>query len=131
LQVPKLHLNDGLTHLGELFTRYQLPWPQVLSAESSGDHCEIWITAPADILASLQHRLRDENSVRTEFSKWSTVTLTCAGASASALPAEMVRKLADEGILAERVQLSSTSVTVFIEREQRSHGIRCLHQLVG
>jgi aspartate kinase len=124
IQLDGMNIGEALKNLEALLSQAQLPWPQILDSEKQGDGWSFLITAPLEILQALLQSLQLSHS-----QEWSTVTATCQGAFASALPEKISTALANQNIRIEKILFSSLSLTVLVSATDHDRTVQTLHEL--
>lgn len=123
-------LGSALTQLQNLFNEKQIPFPQLLSCELVNKSAHILLTGPQEIMMAVKKELQSHISFKLETSDFSTVTMTCTGATAPEITQQILDTLKNKKLKCHKVMISAMSVTVLIDSTSRKNAIEYLHALI-
>ena len=120
----------ALKSLQNLFNEKQIPFPQLLHCEISKNQTEILLTGPQEIMGAVKRELQAQQDFTLHSTDFSTVTLTCTGATSPEIPQKVLEKIDQAQIQAHKLIMSAMSVTVLVESSARKKAIETLHGLI-
>ncbi|MFM6928935.1 MAG: aspartate kinase [Bdellovibrio sp.] len=120
----------ALKSLQNLFNEKQIPFPQLLHCEISKNQTEILLTGPQEIMGAVKRELQAQQDFTLHSTDFSTVTLTCTGATSPEIPQKVLEKIDQAQIQAHKLIMSAMSVTVLVESSSRKKAIETLHGLI-
>jgi aspartate kinase len=120
----------ALKSLQNLFNEKQIPFPQLLHCEISKNQTEILLTGPQEIMGAVKRELQAQQDFTLHSTDFSTVTLTCTGATSPEIPQKVLEKIDQAQIQAHKLIMSAMSVTVLVEASARKKAIETLHGLI-
>ncbi|MGE5086668.1 MAG: aspartate kinase [Bacillota bacterium] len=120
----------ALKSLQNLFNEKQIPFPQLLHCEISKNQTEILLTGPQEIMGAVKRELQAQHDFTLHTTDFSTVTLTCTGATSPEIPQKVLEKIDQAQIQAHKLIMSAMSVTVLVEASARKKAIEVLHSLI-
>lgn len=132
LEIKSLEKNTAtaLKKLQSLFVEKQIPFPQLLHCEISQIETEIILTGPQEIMDAVKRELQNQKYFTLNSTDFSTVTLTCTGATSPEIPQKVLEQMEQAQVSARKLIMSAMSVTVLIEAKQRTKAIAALHALI-
>jgi aspartate kinase len=120
----------ALKQLQDLFEEKQIAFPQLLHCEISKDNTEFLLTGPQEIMGAVKRELQNQKHFSLHKTDFSTVTLTCTGATSPEIPQRVLEKIDQAQIQAHKLIMSAMSVTVLVESSSRKQAIESLHALI-
>lgn len=123
-------LGSALTKLQNLFNEKQIPFPQLLSCEVVDKAAHILLTGPQEIMMAAKKELQSHASFKLEANDFSTVTMTCTGATAPEITQQILETLKNKDLKCHKLMISAMSVTVLIDANARKNAIEHLHTLI-
>jgi aspartate kinase len=120
----------ALKQLQALFEEKQIAFPQLLHCEINHDHAEILLTGPQEIMGAVKRELQSDKNFTLNPKDFSTVTLTCTGATSPEIPTKVLEKIDSAQLQAHKLIMSAMSVTVLIDSSSRKQTIESLHSLI-
>ena len=120
----------ALKNLQNLFNEKQIPFPQLLHCEISKNQTEILLTGPQEIMGAVKRELQAQKEFTLHSTDFSTVTLTCTGATSPEIPQKVLEKIDQAQIQAHKLIMSAMSVTVLVDSSARKKAIETLHGLI-
>lgn len=120
----------ALRDLQNLFNEKQIPFPQLLHCEMSADKTEIFLTGPQEGVQAIKKELALQAGFKLIPTDFSTVTVTCTGATSPEMAQKVLDFMADKKLHTQKLMLSAMSVTVLVEASTRKQVIESLHQLI-
>ncbi|MDG0817018.1 aspartate kinase [Bdellovibrio svalbardensis] len=132
LEIKSLEKNTAkaLKSLQSLFEEKQIAFPQLLHCEISHDETEILLTGPQEIMGAVKRELQAHKGFALNSTDFSTVTLTCTGATSPEIPQKVLEKIDQAQIQARKLIMSAMSVTVVVNANERNKAIEALHALI-
>ena len=122
---------QGLAELQKLFEEKQIPFPQLLHCELlNGQDAEIILTGPSEITAAIKKELLSSRDFTLNPTDFSTVTLTCTGATSPEVPQQVLNTMEKANLKAHKLIMSAMSATVLINASDRKQSIEALHRLI-
>lgn len=121
----------ALKELQKLFNEKQIAFPQLLHCEVNHDHTELLLTGPQEIVLAAKKELSNNSRFSLSSADFSTVTVTCTGATSPEITQNILDILADKGVACHKLMLSAMSVTVLVDAAARKQAIEGLHQLIA
>lgn len=122
---------EGLAAFNRILNLQTLPLPQILDISSEGSKINILITSSAEVLEALVKALKAAavagQKVVVDSEKVATVTVTCQGASTTALVTRLLEVLKMKNIRPSRVFVGALSVSFVVPENQRTESVRQLH----
>ncbi len=129
LEITKPDLNSALQALYSVLRENNLPWPQLLDTEARGGKWALLITAPNETLGAITELAKKYPHFLMESRALSSVTATCQGAFASAIPEDITKALAAKNIYPCKMLFSAMSITVVVAAGERELVIQTIHGL--
>lgn len=120
----------ALKQLQALFEEKQIAFPQLLHCEINHDHAEILLTGPQETMGAVKRELQNQKHFTLNPKDFSTVTLTCTGATSPEIPQKVLEKIDNAQLQAHKLIMSAMSVTVLVDSSSRKQTIESLHALV-
>lgn len=120
----------ALQGLQVLLDKNQIAFPQLLSCETSLDKTEIFLTGPQEIISAVKKELQKNSDFTLLPTDYSTVTLTCTGATSPEMTQKVLDTLTTRNLETQKILISAMSLTVLIEAPLRKQVIECLHPLI-
>ncbi len=126
-------LSDGIQKLKMELLEKEISFPQLLCSElgvnqSTHTQTSLFLTGPSESINAIKHGV-------SKFSKmtsiWSTVSVTCTGASTPDIAAQILTVLEKHQIIPSRLWMSGMSCTVLLKQNQRLKAIELLHTLIN
>ncbi len=130
IQCSQMNPALALKGLQELLEKNQVAFPQVLSCETSTNNTEIYLTGPHEIMTAVKNELRATPGFRLLPKDYSTVTLTCTGATSPEITQQVLNALNSNNLESQKLLVSAMSITVLVEAPLRKQVIECLHTLI-
>ena len=120
----------ALHGLQNLLNQNQIAFPQLLSCELSLDKIEIFLTGPQEIMVAVKKELQKHSDFTLLPTDYSTVTLTCTGATSPEITQQVLNSLNEKNLAAQKLLVSAMSLTVLVEAPLRKQVIEALHPLI-
>lgn len=120
----------ALKDLQTLFDQKQIAFPQLLHCEMNADKTEMLLTGPQEIMQAIKKELQNHPQFSLLPTDFSTVTVTCTGATSPEMTQQVLNILSDKKLRSHKLMLSAMSVTVLVEAPIRKQVIESLHQLI-
>lgn len=120
----------ALHGLQSLLDHNQIAFPQLLSCELSLDKTEIFLTGPQEIMIAVKKELQKHSDFELLPTDYSTVTLTCTGATSPEITQKVLNNLNEKNLAAPKLLVSAMSLTVLVEAPLRKQVIEALHPLI-
>lgn len=120
----------ALHGLQSLLDQNQIAFPQLLSCELSLDKTEIFLTGPQEIMVAVKKELQKHSDFTLLPTDYSTVTLTCTGATSPEITQKVLNNLNERNLSAQKLLVSAMSLTVLVEAPLRKQVIEALHPLI-
>lgn len=120
----------ALQNLQNLFNEKQIAFPQILQCEISERGTEIFLTGPQEGVAAIKKELGHHSQFELLPTEFSTVTVTCTGATSPEITQKILDVLANNKLHCHKLMLSAMSVTVLVDTAIRKQVIEKLHQLI-
>nr|BFD61776.1 aspartate kinase [Bdellovibrio sp. HM001] len=120
----------ALHGLQSLLDQNQIAFPQLLSCELSLDKTEIFLTGPQEIMVAVKKELQKHSDFTLLPTDYSTVTLTCTGATSPEITQKVLNNLNEKNLSAQKLLVSAMSLTVLVEAPLRKQVIEALHPLI-
>lgn len=132
LEIKSLEKNTAkaLKNLQSLFEEKQIAFPQLLHCEISHNETEILLTGPQEIMGAVKRELHAHQGFTLNSTDFSTVTLTCTGATSPEIPQKVLEKVDQAQVQARKLIMSAMSVTVLVDASERNKTIEALHALI-
>lgn len=121
----------ALKDLQNFFDEKQIAFPQMLQCSKEKDHTEILLTGPQEIIVAVKRELKDHKEFQVAAQDYSTVTLTCTGATSPDLVHRVLEIMNTHSLAHERILMSAMSLTVLTSAPERKSVIESLHSLIG
>jgi aspartate kinase len=121
---------QGLQELQKLFEKTQIPFPQLLHCELVNNAAEIILTGPSEIMTAIKKELNAHAAFTLNPNDFSTVTLTCTGATSPEIPQQVLNTMEKAQLKAHKLIMSAMSATVLVDAKDRKQSIEALHQLI-
>jgi len=118
------NLSEGLEKLKEELNSKEIPFPQLLSMETS----HLYLTGSQEVLNSISKEIKNF-SISKE--RYCSVTATCTGASTPEIANQITRKMSEISLQPHRLWMSGMSCTLLLPIEQRQKALVQLHTLIG
>ncbi|KYG63260.1 aspartate kinase [Bdellovibrio bacteriovorus] len=120
----------ALKDLQVLFDEKQIPFPQLLHYEMNLDKTEMLLTGPSEIILAIKKELQNHAQFTLLPTDFSTVTLTCTGATSPEITQKVLNALSEKKLETRKLMMSAMSVTVLVDAPLRKQVIESLHQLI-
>ncbi|KHD89684.1 MAG: aspartate kinase [Bdellovibrio sp. ArHS] len=120
----------ALKDLQVLFDEKQIPFPQLLHCEMNLDKTEMLLTGPSEIITAIKKELQNHAQFTLLPTDFSTVTLTCTGATSPEITQKVLNVLSDKKLETRKLMMGAMSVTVLVDAPLRKQVIESLHQLI-
>lgn len=120
----------ALKDLQVLFDEKQIPFPQLLHYEMNLDKTEMLLTGPSEIISAIKKELQNHAQFTLLPTDFSTVTLTCTGATSPEITQKVLNALSEKKLETRKLMMSAMSVTVLVDAPLRKQVIESLHQLI-
>lgn len=132
LEISSSDCNPGntLKNIQTLFEGKQIAFPQLLNCEVIASKTLMLLTGPQETISAVKKELQTNDDFNLNSTEFSTVTLTCTGATSSDIPQLIFDKLSHSNIKAYRLIMSAMSATVLVESNERKKTIEVLHTLI-
>ena len=121
----------ALKKLQDLFEAKQIAFPQLLHCEISEGNTEILLTGPQEIMGAVKREIQAQKEFALNSTDFSTVTLTCTGATSPEIPQKVLEKVDAAQIQAHKLIMSAMSVTLVVNASERKKAIEVLHPLIA
>jgi aspartate kinase len=121
---------QGLAELQKLFEEKQIPFPQLLHVELLNGDAEIILTGPSEITSAIKKELAASRDFQLNPTDFSTVTLTCTGATSPEVPQQVLNTMEKASLKAHKLIMSAMSATVLVNASERKQSIEALHRLI-
>lgn len=108
----------------------QIAFPQLLQCEVVGNSTEILLTGPQEIIHAIKKEFSGSKNFITETKDFSSVTLTCTGATAPEITQQVLNVLKDQKLPCYKILLSAMSITIIVDSNIRKSAIESLHRLI-
>lgn len=122
--------SKSLKKLREHFDQKQIAFPQLLHTEVLGDSTRILLTGPQEIVTAARSELQAHKEIRLNKESYSTVTLTCTGATSPEISEMIFSELEKVQVQPMQLIMSAMSATVLIRQNQRESALKSLHNLI-
>lgn len=120
----------ALKELQSLFDQKQIAFPQLLHCEINADKTEMLLTGPSEIVQAIKKELVNHPRFTLLPSDFSTVTVTCTGATSPEITQNVLNILSEKQLPSHKLMMSAMSVTVLVDAPIRKQVIESLHQLI-
>jgi aspartate kinase len=120
---------EAFAKVSKVLEKNTLAWPQVIHSYTAPDIVRLLITAPSEALTALHQAVQKETSMSFDALKWSSVSVTCAGAVGSQFVEQMLSLLFKNQIEVVKFISGPMTATFFVAPEKREHAIQLLHGL--
>ncbi|WII70666.1 aspartate kinase [Bdellovibrio sp. 22V] len=120
----------ALKNLQTLFDDKQIAFPQLLHCEMNHEKTEMLLTGPQEIVGAVKRELLNHPDFSLQPTDFSTVTLTCTGATSPQITQQVLNILSDRKLNSRKLMMSAMSVTVLVDAPLRKQVIESLHQLI-
>lgn len=120
----------ALRNLQSLFNDKQIAFPQMLQCSLDDGKTEVLLTGPQEIMVAVKRELKGHKQFEVQDAEYSTVTLTCTGATSPELVQQVLDVLSSRGLPSEKILMSAMSLTVMTLSAQRKPVIESLHSLI-
>jgi aspartate kinase len=121
----------ALRDIQNLFNDKQIAFPQMLQCAVADGKTEILLTGPQEIIVAVKRELKGHKDFAVQDNEYSTVTLTCTGATSPELVQQVLDLLTTRGLPSEKILMSAMSLTVMTPSTQRKAVIETLHSLIN
>jgi aspartate kinase len=81
-------------------------------------------------MGAVKRELQSDKNFTLNPKDFSTVTLTCTGATSPEIPTKVLEKIDSAQLQAHKLIMSAMSVTVLIDSSSRKQTIESLHSLI-
>ena len=125
--------NLAFANLQQECEKSQIAFPQFLSLQKSsksGFAFEILVTGPQETLADIEKAVSKLTDFQIDAQKYSTLTLTCSGATSPQISQTVLATLAKNQITPETLIMSAMSASVLILQQNRIKALQALHALI-
>jgi aspartate kinase len=125
----------AMTTLEHFLTEKQIAFPQILKAQpfTKADHTAegtlMLLTGPLEIMRAMEKEIPSA-TFKKRLAKYSTVTMTCSGATSPHLHDQVLKALETEQIAFEEMLISAMSVTLVVPQDSRQKTIQLLHGMM-
>lgn len=124
-------VGKNLSDLRKQFEIKQIAFPQLLHSEViEGSKTKVLLTGPQETMAAVQRELAQQTQVHLNSKIYSTVTLTCTGATSPQIVENILSTLDKSEIPVEKLIMSAMSATVQVEQTHRKSTLEALHNLI-
>lgn len=130
IQSSERNTAKALKKLQVLFENKQIAFPQLLHCEISQDKTELLLTGPQEIMTAVKQEIRSQSDFSLNSTDFSTVTLTCTGATAPDIPQQILEIMDKAQIQTHKLIMSAMSATVLVKSVDRKKTIESLHTLI-
>ncbi|KYG67153.1 aspartate kinase [Bdellovibrio bacteriovorus] len=120
----------ALRDLQHLFNEKQIAFPQMLQCSSENGTTEILLTGPQEIMIAMKRELKGNKNFVVQDNEYSTVTLTCTGATSPELVQQVLDVLHSRALPSEKILMSAMSMTIMTSASERKAVIESLHSLI-
>jgi aspartate kinase len=120
----------ALKNIQTLFEDKQIAFPQLLNCEVINNQTQVLLTGPQETMSAVKKELQANNNFNLNPTEFSTVTLTCTGATAPEIPMLIFDKLSTANIKTYKLIMSSMSATIMVASAERKKTIEVLHALI-
>lgn len=120
----------ALQSLQNFLDQKQIAFPQLLHCETKGDGLEFLLTGPQEIMTAIKKELSNSQQYALLPTDFSTVTLTCTGATSPEITQQVLNSLSSQKLNTHKVIISAMSITVLVDAPVRKQTIETLHQLI-
>lgn len=121
---------ENLSSLRKAFEAKQIPFPQVLHTSIEQQVSKVLLTGPQEIMKSVQRELAATHQISLSSTIYSTVTLTCTGATSPLITEKVLAAMDKAQIKTEKLIMSAMSATVQIHQQDRIKTLEALHALI-
>lgn len=121
---------QALESLKKYFESKQIAFPQLLDLERSGETTTALLTGPQEIMTAIKAALTQQSNFTLNPNDFSTVTLTCTGATAPEIPQQVMKILSQAAIPAHKLMVHAMSVTLLVDANSRKKALQALHTLI-
>ena len=127
VDLPGSSLAASISALHQKLSAAGLPLPQFLNRKKTALGWRILVTAPSEALRAVE-------KVCSKAFGWNdaplaTVTATCQGSFASAVPAQLAQAVEKNGIPVHKMIFGSMSVTLLVDAAHREKTVQVLHSV--
>lgn len=129
IKMKSKSIHGDYSTLKETFKKNEIIFPQILAVDSSESQSELYITAPDEMLSLIQKIPATKDMEISE--NLATVCLTCTGVPSFELQSQVSKILEDLKISPLKIQMSSMSVIIFIQKSSLNKAVEGLHDLIG
>jgi aspartate kinase len=129
LQVNKPDFSTAFAEVALALKPADLPMPQFLSSDCTSGSCSFLITAPQETLNAITQIALKSETLTIDTKELSSVTATCQGAFASALPGEIATALKRQSIATQKLIFGAMSITVIVDAKDREKAVQTIHDL--
>jgi aspartate kinase len=129
LVVEGLKSQKALDNLTRFFNEKQIPFPQILRTQNRPDGTLLLLTGPLEVMRSIEKEVASA-PVKIDVKKFSTVTMTCTGATNGLLYDQLFKILDRDGILFSEILVSAMSMTIVIPQDMRHKAVKSIHSMM-
>ncbi|GIL16687.1 MAG: aspartokinase [Oligoflexia bacterium] len=130
IKTQKLTSDQALPMLENFLTEKEIPFPQLLSLETSKIGIEMVLTGPAEVIQSIERELPQSKDFQIHSDKMSSVTATCTSSTSSDIPKMVLKKLSENKIEIPKVILNPMSISLILKQKDREKTLKALHELI-
>lgn len=120
----------ALRDLQNLFNEKQIAFPQMLQCSQESGKTVILLTGPQEIMVAVKRELKGHKDFTIQDQEYSTVTLTCTGATSPELVQQVLDVLQTRALPSEKILMSAMSMTILTPASERKAVIESLHSLI-
>ena len=129
LLIKKSEFSAACQELGALLRENSLAFPQMLDSEKRNDEWAFLVTAANENLNAIAQLTSKSQNLRVEDEHLSSVTATCQGSFASALPQEIAGALQSRHVTIHKMLFAAMSITVIVAAKEREKTLQILHDI--
>lgn len=108
----------------------QIAFPQLLLFETVGEHNEIILTGPSEILEALKRELVSHAVFSVDSTELSTVTVSCTGTTSPEISKTILTCLENCSVPVHKLSVNAMSVSALIDSANRKKAVQALHALI-
>ncbi|MFN9067342.1 MAG: aspartate kinase [Bdellovibrionales bacterium] len=129
LIIEGLKSQKALENLARFFNEKQIPFPQILRTQNRQDGTLLLLTGPLEVMRSIEKEVNSA-AIKISINKFSTVTMTCTGATNGQLYDQLFKILERDGISFSEILVSAMSMTIVVPQELRHKAVKSLHSMM-
>lgn len=130
VQTTEKNPAKALKNLQQFFDQKQIAFPQMLQCSKEDSHTEILLTGPQEIIFAVKRELKDHKEFQVAAQDYSTVTLTCTGATSPDLVHQVLEIMNARALSNDKILMSAMSLTILTQSSERKSLIEGLHSLI-